>query len=88
MQSASGLLRSTSARRPGRSASDASREALAFQEASFDATLSQLVVNFVADAEAGVREMARVTRPGGIVASCVWDYAGEMNRYARSRIRA
>ena len=22
--------------------------------------------------------MARVTRPGGIVASCVWDYAGEM----------
>lgn len=30
------------------------------------------------DAEAGVREMARVTRPGGIVASCVWDYAGEM----------
>ena len=30
------------------------------------------------DAEAGVREMARVTRPGGVVASCVWDYAGEM----------
>jgi SAM-dependent methyltransferase len=23
-------------------------------------------------------EMARVTRPGGVVASCVWDYAGEM----------
>ena len=22
--------------------------------------------------------MARVTRPGGVVASCVWDYAGEM----------
>jgi hypothetical protein len=25
-----------------------------------------------------VREMARVTRAGGVVASCVWDYAGEM----------
>jgi Type IV secretory system Conjugative DNA transfer len=27
---------------------------------------------------AGVREMARVKHPGGIVASCVWDYAAEM----------
>jgi hypothetical protein len=37
-----------------------------------------LVVNFMADAEAGVREMARVARPGGAVAACVWDYAGGM----------
>ncbi len=41
-------------------------------------SLSQLVVNFMGDAEAGVREMARVTRPGGVVASSVCDYAGEM----------
>ena len=26
----------------------------------------------------GVREMARVARSGGIIGSCVWDYAGEM----------
>jgi hypothetical protein len=26
----------------------------------------------------GVREMARVTRAGGTVAACVWDYGGEM----------
>ena len=40
--------------------------------------LSQLVVNFIPDAEAGVAEMMRVTRAGGVVAACVWDYAGEM----------
>ena len=32
----------------------------------------------MSDAEKGVREMKRVTRAGGVVASCVWDYAGEM----------
>jgi SAM-dependent methyltransferase len=53
-------------------------EDLPHPDDTFDAALSQLVVNFMADAEAGVRELARVTRPGGIVASCVWDYAGEM----------
>jgi SAM-dependent methyltransferase len=56
----------------------AGAEALPFADATFDAALAQLVVNFMRDAEAGVREMARVTRPGGVVASCVWDYAGEM----------
>jgi SAM-dependent methyltransferase len=57
---------------------EADAEALPFADGAFDASLSQLVVNFMRDAEAGVREMARVTRPGGIVASCVWDYGDEM----------
>jgi hypothetical protein len=35
------------------------------------------VVNFMTDAEAGVREMRRVTRSGGIVAAAGWDYAGK-----------
>ncbi|CAN5236731.1 class I SAM-dependent methyltransferase [soil metagenome] len=56
----------------------ASAEALPFADETFDAALSQLVVNFMRDAEAGAREMARVTRRGGIVAACVWDYGGEM----------
>jgi hypothetical protein len=30
----------------------------------------------MADPVQGLREMARVTRPGGIVAACVWDHAG------------
>ncbi|HET8653734.1 MAG TPA: class I SAM-dependent methyltransferase [Gaiellaceae bacterium] len=55
-----------------------SAEALPFADGEFDATLSQLVVNFLDDPEAGVREMARVTRPGGVVAGAVWDYGGGM----------
>ena len=65
-------------RLPGVEVVRAPAEALPFSDHAFDATLSQLVVNFMGDAEAGVREMARVTVPGGTVASCVWDYAGEM----------
>ena len=55
-----------------------SAESLPFADGEFDVTLSQLVVNFLADPEQGLREMSRVTRPGGVVAGCVWDYGGEM----------
>ena len=40
-----------------------------------DVTVSGLVLNFVPDPEAMVREMVRVTKPGGRVAAYVWDYA-------------
>jgi SAM-dependent methyltransferase len=50
-------------------------EALPFPEGSFDAVLSSLVVGFLRDPYAGVREMARVTRRGGTVAACTWDGA-------------
>jgi SAM-dependent methyltransferase len=66
------------ARLPGVDVVQASAEALPFDDDAFDATLSQLVVNFMDDAQVGVAEMVRVTRPGGVVAACVWDYAGEM----------
>ncbi len=49
---------------------------LPFGDGEFDAALSQLVVNFMPDPVAGLREMARVTRPGGAVAASVWDLAG------------
>lgn len=48
-------------------------ERLPFADAVFDVAAAQLVVQFMADPVAGLREMGRVTRPGGIVAACVWD---------------
>src|SRR5919106_1039285 len=66
------------ARQPGVEVAVAAAESLPFADDAFDATLSQLVVNFIDDPEAALDEMARVTRSGGVVASCVWDYAGEM----------
>jgi SAM-dependent methyltransferase len=54
----------------------AAAEQLPFADDEFDAALAQLVVHFMADPVAGLREMARVTRPGGVVAACVWDHAG------------
>src|SRR6266571_5607887 len=49
-------------------------EQLPFPDGTFDAALAQLVVHFMADPVAGLREMGRVTRPGGVVAACVWDH--------------
>jgi SAM-dependent methyltransferase len=49
-----------------------------FDDGTFDRTLSLLVINFIPDAEKAVREMKRVTRPGGIVAGAVWDYGAGM----------
>jgi SAM-dependent methyltransferase len=66
------------ARLPGVRVEVGAAEALPFGDGAFDAALAQLVVNFMTDPEAGVREMRRVTRAGGTVAAAVWDYAGEM----------
>jgi SAM-dependent methyltransferase len=48
-------------------------EDLPFALNAFDAALAQLVVQLMDDRDAGVGEMIRVTRPGGVVAGCVWD---------------
>jgi SAM-dependent methyltransferase len=64
------------ARLPGVDARAGAAEHLPFPDDAFDVTLAQLVVHFMADPVAGLAEMARVTRPGGVVAACVWDHAG------------
>jgi SAM-dependent methyltransferase len=63
-------------RHPGVDVRLATAEQLPFDDREFDAVLAQLVVHFMADPVAGLREMARVARPGGAVAACVWDHAG------------
>jgi len=51
-------------------------EELPWNDESFDASLAQLVVAFMRDASAGVREMRRIVRSGGTVAVCMWDRQG------------
>jgi SAM-dependent methyltransferase len=61
-------------RYPGVTVRQAAAEGLPFEE--FEAALAQLVVHFMKDPVGGLREMARVTAPGGVVAASVWDHGG------------
>ncbi len=63
-------------RHPGVTVEQASAEQLPFEDDAFDTTLAQLVVHFMSDPVGGLREMARVTREGGVVAATVWDHGG------------
>jgi SAM-dependent methyltransferase len=58
-------------------------QALQAASATFDAVVAGLVLNFVPEPDRAVSEMARVARPGGVVAAYVWDYAEgmQMMRY-------
>jgi ubiquinone/menaquinone biosynthesis C-methylase UbiE len=62
-------------RNPGADVREGVAEDLPWGDGEFDAALASLVLGFMADPEQGVREMARVTRPGGTVAACMWDIA-------------
>lgn len=53
-------------------------QSLPFDVSSYDSVVSGLVLNFLPQPGQAVAEMVRVTRPGGMVAAYVWDYAGEM----------
>jgi SAM-dependent methyltransferase len=63
-------------RLPGVDVRQSAAEQLPFPDHAFDVALAQLVVHFMTDPVMGLREMGRVTRPGGVVAACVWDHAG------------
>jgi SAM-dependent methyltransferase len=55
-----------------------SAESLPYTDREFNAAVSGLVLNFVADKDKALAEMVRVVAPGGTVALYVWDYAGHM----------
>lgn len=49
-----------------------------FEDDSFEATLSLLILQELPDADLALREMRRVTRPGGLVVASQWDFAKGM----------
>ncbi|HEY7337521.1 MAG TPA: class I SAM-dependent methyltransferase [Bryobacteraceae bacterium] len=51
---------------------------LRFADSSFEATVSLLVFNFIPDAAKALRELRRVTKPGGSISAAVWDYGSGM----------
>ncbi len=61
---------------PGLDVQEGVAERLPFADDTYEVVLAQLVVLFMADPVAGLREMARVARPGAVVGACVWDHAG------------
>ena len=60
-------------RHPGVEVHCAPAEQLPFADDEFDSVAAQLVFHFVNDPTKALGEMARVTRPGGIIAAAVWD---------------
>ncbi len=63
-------------RNPGADVRQGVAEVLPWTDDEFDAALACLVIAFMDDVDAGVREMARVTKSGGTVAACMWDFPG------------
>lgn len=51
---------------------------LPLEDDKMDIVVSGLVLNFVPDKPQALKEMLRVVKPGGTIASYVWDYAGDM----------
>jgi SAM-dependent methyltransferase len=68
------LLEACRERVPGADVRNGTAEALPWPDDSFDAALAQLVLNFMDDPVAGLREMRRITRPGGVVAASSWNF--------------
>ena len=52
----------------------ADAQALPFPDNSFDAATMALVIVFIPDPRMAARELVRVVRPGGVVATYVWEF--------------
>jgi SAM-dependent methyltransferase len=68
------MVEACRARVPGADVRTGAAEDLPWPDGAFDAALAQLVLHFMDDARAGLAEMGRVVRPGGVVAGCTWNF--------------
>jgi SAM-dependent methyltransferase len=75
-------------RLPGVDVREATAANLPWGDSEFDLTLASLVVHFMPDPVAGITEMRRVTKPGGLVAATVWDLAGQRAPVSLVRLAA
>ena len=67
-----GMLAAARAKAPTIEWRQGMAESLPFPDATFDAVVSQFALMFFEDRAQALREMARVTRPGGRIAVAVW----------------
>ena len=72
---------------PAADVREAPAETLPWEDERFDSALGQLVVVFFNDAPGAARELVRVTRPGGVVATCMWEVEGVEMMNALNEIR-
>lgn len=68
------FVQTCAARHPGVRVELGRAEDLPFEDDVADCALAQLVLHFVSDPPRAASEMARVVRPDGTVAACVWDF--------------
>jgi trans-aconitate methyltransferase len=78
IDSSAGFLEQAAEQVPGAEFWQSDATNIALPEAAFDYAVSGLLLNFVPDKASLLQEMARIVRPGGVVALYVWDYAGHM----------
>src|SRR4029450_4707689 len=64
------------ARIPGADVREGVAESLPWDDGTFDAAMCSLVVAWMSDADQGIGEMARVTKPGGTVPAPLGDIPG------------
>jgi ubiquinone/menaquinone biosynthesis C-methylase UbiE len=60
---------------PGADVREGVAESLPWGAGTFDAAMCSLVVAWMSDADQGIEEMERVTKPGGTIAAAMWDLA-------------
>ena len=63
---------------------EAGADDLPYPDDAFDVALAQLVVHFLPNPVAGLREMRRVVRPGGCVTASVWDHSCSSGQLAQN----